>query len=252
MFKSKKLISMLLAVAMVCSANICGVVAESVDYSMLPDAKISELSGIPLDELDTLKKLPNFEELINDYIPMCMDVKTNYKKVDQNTSAARMPSSAWNTIKGKIYKGNILISRDQSSAWGLFNHGHAAIAYDRDTTVEALGTKSGPSNSYNSNWWADLVQVRLYMENVTSGDTVQNAAGNFAYNSLKNIPYETLASCSNTKTLNCATLVWHAYNSTGVVLDKYLGYTCIPKTLVEDKKLSLKEQYNWAGGEHTW
>jgi len=164
-------------------------------------------------------------------------------------NTGKMSDNQWSVMKSNAKKGDILVSKDQSTLW--VNHGHAALVYsDGSLTVEHTG--EGKSNVYNITRWKDRETMRIYYPSGTSTTTRGNAA-NYAYNKLRGWEYGALAKCDNSKKLNCATLVWKAYKSIGVTLQKTSGGSCRPKCFVEGSaKTVYKTNANWGGGAHTW
>lgn len=74
------------------------------------------------------------------------------------------------------------------------------------------------------------------------------AAAEYAYNNLRGMSYAALAVRDSTYALNCATLVWRAYNSgVGTTLG-YSGSTVLPRNLAEGPgNMTIKIHANWSG-----
>ncbi len=166
-----------------------------------------------------------------------------------STNKDPMSSSQWAYMKSKADKGDILVSKDSKTFF--VNHGHAAIvSKSRELTVEHTG--NGESSQYNIDRWAKRWSMRDYYPTRTYQETRDKAA-DYACNNLRGWKYSALPSCTNSRRLNCATLVWKAYHSQNVDLQKTWIGGCVPKCFVTGKcKTTYWAGVNWPGGTHSW
>jgi len=166
-----------------------------------------------------------------------------------STNKYPMSSSQWSYMKNKADKGDILVSKDSTTFF--VNHGHAAIvSASKLRTVEHTG--DGKSDEYNIDRWAKRWTMRDYYPSGTSQFTRDKAA-DYAYSKLRGWKYSALPGCKNSKKLNCATLVWKAYHSQSVDLQKTWIGGCVPKCFVTGKcKTTYWAGVNWSGGTHSW
>jgi uncharacterized protein YycO len=170
-------------------------------------------------------------------------------KQSSGTNEEPMTYDQYTYMKEKADKGDILVTKDQSTL-GV-NHGHAAIVYeDSAYTVEHTG--EGTSDKYSIYRWRNRYTMRDYYPTGTTATTRAKAA-NYAYSNLTGWEYSALPSCTNSSKLNCATLVWKAFNYAGVTLQKTGAGGCTPICFVEGSPgTTYWSGVNWSGGEHTW
>lgn len=131
------------------------------------------------------------------------------------------------------------------------------MGYDNGTlyvkTVEHRGPKGGYTystmfNTMFSNHWRECNTMRVYD---VANTTAMYNAGKYAYNNLTGKTYNFIAS-KGADEVNCATLVYKAYRSQGILLENPASATVIPKDIVNDSDVILRANSEWAGGEHTW
>lgn len=130
-------------------------------------------------------------------------------------------------------KGDVMYSK----AWTGINHGHSAIYYTKDRVVHAPGTGQ-KSRSESANNRIGL-KNGIQLQSVSTSQTNRNKAANYAYNNLRNKPYD-LAFANNKKTiskLNCSGLVWNAYKkSVNIDLDSNGGPGVYPSNIRDSSK----------------
>lgn len=149
-------------------------------------------------------------------------------------------------------KGDILISATNTSqVAGVINyrHGHAAIVYDNENIIQAIGPGAKSRKSTLSGFGA-AEKVRLYEVDSATKDIASKAA-DYASVSLINKDYDVDASATSKDALNCATLVWQAYKNQDISLKKYF-YTVTPASLTEDTKTDAVGNINWPGDEDSF
>ncbi|MDT3424990.1 uncharacterized protein YycO [Paenibacillus forsythiae] len=219
---------------------------------------LSAYTGISVSELKKLKKEHGdlnkyfgFETVKN----AAADTQQSKEVVinSDGDGSSKMTSSDWSYMLGKADKGDILVSKDQTTyvLWVIgVNHGHAAIVYtDSARTVEALGDPYN-SDDYDISRWSNRYTMRDYYPVGTS--SFRESAANYAYNNLRGKPYKATANRTDTEYLQCANLVWQAYKSQNYVLDYAPAGWATPMTFVQDTDLSLWAGVNWSTGAHTW
>ncbi|MBR6772906.1 MAG: hypothetical protein IKM29_05925, partial [Clostridia bacterium] len=77
-----------------------------------------------------------------------------------------------------------------------------------------------------------------------SDTTIMSNAANYAYNNLQMLRYNPIAP-RNGDRVNCATLVWKAYNSQGVNIVDSTSGTILPREFDSSSKLSWVRATNW-------
>ena len=234
------------------------------DPSTLPGyfEGFAEFTGLSIDQLKEVYK--NYGELGKhfgvdvDYSKLAK-TKNDELSASATTSGKKMAASDFSYMKGKVDKGDIIVSKDQ---WSVFiNHGHAAIAVQTDTSTKYVvhHTGSGKSKKANFDDLAEVYTMRLYYTNGVTG-TTRRAAADYALNKLKDWSYDALADINSTTYVNCATLVWKALKSQGIkhetryipIAQYYTVETVWPKDFVTDSKTTMWAQVNWSGDSKKW
>ncbi len=153
-------------------------------------------------------------------------------------------------------KGDVLISATNVSGFNwldfsfYFRHGHAAIVYSEDEIIHCwgAGTVSDLTTLLD---FGEAEQVRLYTVSGVSDEEAAQVA-DYAKNHLLGIPYSFAADAFSTNTLNCTTIVYHAYaNETDVALNKIL-YTVSPESFVQDGRTLCLGNISWQGDPHSF
>lgn len=131
-------------------------------------------------------------------------------------------------------KGDLFVS----PASTLFiDHGHTGIFYSTKTIVEAPGVGKKSRSALAANITVGKGAVKQY---VKASQTNRNKAANYAYNSMRNKPYNT--SFANNKyvpasSYNCSQLVWGAYKrTTSIDLDSNGGPGVYPYNIKDSSK----------------
>jgi uncharacterized protein YycO len=263
----KKLSVLALVVVMLISAAVPTFAEDKADESNTDPQTLettAEEMGVPVSDLEELVKqypdmdLERFKESyieaasFDDVLPETRDYGSGYYNGPSMTRAQSL------YIRAAARKGDILVTPDSLSV--VWAHGHAGIVtneaggVDNKKTVEALG--SGElSRECDLSRWGSRYHVRLYEPSSSEGKKKKIAAANYAYNNLRNKPYDALASV-NSQALNCSTLVYKAYRSQGVALKTVtlpvdtlrglvLRTTVVPKTHTQDPALYCKNNVNW-------
>lgn len=147
-------------------------------------------------------------------------------EVRPNTSSSGGSGTA--TLGSGRYKGDVFYS----PASTLFvNHGHSGIFYTTATIVHAPGSgqvsRSGSASAMN-------VASGAQKQYVTASQTERNTAANYAYNNLRDRPYNSNFAFNrkNSNEVNCSQLVWLAYRETsGRDLDSNAGTGVYPANI---------------------
>lgn len=147
-------------------------------------------------------------------------------EVRPNTSSSGGSGTA--TLGSGRYKGDVFYS----PASTLFvNHGHSGIFYTTATIVHAPGSgqvsRSGSASAMN-------VASGAQKQYVMASQTERNTAANYAYNNLRDRPYNSNFAFNrkNSNEVNCSQLVWLAYRETsGRDLDSNAGTGVYPANI---------------------
>ncbi|WP_010096257.1 YiiX/YebB-like N1pC/P60 family cysteine hydrolase [Ornithinibacillus scapharcae] len=155
-----------------------------------------------------------------------IELESNKNTIQNNSSPNQAPGKA-------KYKGDVMYSK----AWTGINHGHSAIYYTTTTVVHAPGPgkKSKAESAYNKIGLKNGIK----MQYVKTTQTNRNKAANYAYNNLRNKPYDLnfAANKLTTSRLNCSGLVWFAYEkSVGINLDGNGGPGVYPSNIRDSSK----------------
>lgn len=184
-----------------------------------------------------------------------------------------MTDSLWNEVKGKASAADILITRDCTTL--NIDHGHAALACGDGKTVEHYGPKiGGLKGATGLSVYADMETVwrhcktlRIYECNQVKNDNPKNGDDalskkivDYAKNNLVGWQYAIHANRRNGIYVNCATLIWKAYNANGIEFqgywaDSFIGGTFLPSDYVIENsdKLTMKYTLGWGHSEpYVW
>lgn len=249
----RKILCLFLTLALSFSLSISAFASEINNYSAMSNAEISELSGIPVEDLIEARDVygDEFDAVIADYINSTVHIdhetRAAQPKVlaDADTSTSyisksRISDTNWEFMKEKFKKGQILITDDATTLG--YNHGHAAILYSTTNTVEHLGKNTTTySGYYDVSWWQSFDTIKSF--NYSDADIMSSAA-NYAYNNLRGKEYNVIADRTSSK-VNCATLVWKAYNSQGVNIVDSTSGTVKPQDFDTSSKISWVRSVGW-------
>ncbi len=136
-----------------------------------------------------------------------------------------MPAAQWNALKKVAEPSDILVTKDCTSA--TINHGHSALVYDEETTIEHYGPKdiiegaTGYSDTQDMEYfWRHCKSCRLYEVSEAKDNDLSEDIVKYAEDNLRGLGYAPLARL-DVKAVNCATIIWKAYNSVGIDLNGY-------------------------------
>lgn len=202
-------------------------------------------SEIELKNLD-LSTCYDVEQAERDLINGMRDVEEVHLESIQSNGGGgdnKMTIEQWDSIKSEATKGNILLTKDQVTLG--YNHGHAAIVYQNcKKIIEAPGV-GNLSTERDIDAWENFYTCKLMYPASPDFETRKSAA-DMAKEKYVGWEYAIAPSRSSTKYLNCATLVWRAYNDVGVVLGYANADTVTPRNLLEGGGLiTIKVEANW-------
>lgn len=133
----------------------------------------------------------------------------------QNNSNARSSSAPNQRLGQANNRGDVFYS----VAWTGINHGHSGIFYTKASVIHAPGPGRNSRQESSNNFLGRKGGTQLQSVNTTQ--TNRNRAADFAYNHLRNRPYDVLFASNKTTTarLNCSSLVWNAYMRSSAKID---------------------------------
>lgn len=226
--------------------NVNVVLAQEQEKGKEPEyyQAISEFVGRSISELKELeRKNGDLEKFLG------LEVNATMAADSSSNPYQPMSSSQWKTMMNASQKGDVLITRDNGK--GGITYGHAGIVYkDNAITVEHLGGAS-LSTAVNYETWKSHYTMRVYYPSEAAIGKRYNA-GNYAFNNLQGKPYQEYPAKDNPNKVNCATLVWQAYNSQGINLPITGLNSCTPLVFVTSGKFTLRKGVNWPGSASTW
>lgn len=249
----RKALCLVLTLLLTLSLNVSALASEVNNYSMMSNEEISYVSGIPVEDLIEAREVygEEFNSVIADYINSTVyidhEVRAQQPKVlsDAETgtsyiSESRISDPNWEFMKETFKKGQILITDDATTLG--YSHGHAAILYSTTHTVEHLGKNTTTySGYYDVSWWQSFDTIKSFNY---SDDDIMSAAADYAYDNLRGKEYNVIADRTSSK-VNCATLVWKAYNSEGVNIVNSTSGTVKPQDFDTSSKLSWVRSVGW-------
>lgn len=207
--------------------------------------EISDMFNIGIKELRELQESGNYDEVITFLFSAAFDLPTTVDGTSSRSGGGEDPNApaiGISTIQFYTLPGDIHIT-PQSSTWGL-RHGHAALAVSNTLNLETYGGDD-LSSVRSNNGWGNYNSYALYY--VTSLTVSQiNTAVNYGRSNLQGLEYSGLATVS-AKKVNCASLIWKAFNDSGVITLDYLwGLPYAPKLITDAKQTDWVIRYNWA------
>ncbi len=153
-------------------------------------------------------------------------------------------------------KGDILISATNVSGFDVldfgfyFRHGHAAILYSEDEIIHCRGA-GNVSELAPLEAFGEVEQVRLYtVSGVSDADAA--AVADYAKENLLEIPYTFIADIFSIDTLNCTTIIYHAYLNEADVRLNNLLHTVSPESFVQDEKTLCLGNIGWQGDANSF
>lgn len=249
----RKVLGLILATMVILSLSVPAYASEVTNYSTMNNEEISQLSGIPVEDLIEAREVygDDFNDVVADYIASKVyvdhEARAQQPKVlaDAETgtsyvSKSRISDANWEFMKEKFRKGQILITDDATTLG--YSHGHAAILVSSTNTVEHLGKNTTTySGYYDVSWWQTFDTIKSF--NYSDKD-VMSAAADYAYENLQGKEYNVIADRTSSK-VNCATLVWKAYNSEGVNIVNSTSGTVKPEDFDTSTKISWVRSVGW-------
>ena len=249
----QKIVCFILAIMMIATLGVTAFADETPNYASMSNKSLSEITGLSIKELNDTREMygDEFNDAISNYIkhivhidyeerarqPIIVeDYETGTRQVLQNRNFCE----GWELLSARFKRGQIIIT-DEGDKWG-FDHGHAAILYSTTETIEHRGYSDRVSGKYDVTWWGEYYTAIKTLK--YSDQLVMNSAAIYAFNNLQNRQYSPIAP-RRASVVNCATLVWQAYDSTGVnVVDSTTG-TVLPKYYDTSSKLTPVYSIGW-------
>lgn len=249
----RKVLCLFLALALTFSVNTYAFASGIDEYSTMSNSEISQLTGIPVEDLIEAREVygDEFSVVIADYINSAVHIDHEARAQQPRVladaasgssyiSKSRISNEHWEFMEETFRKGQILITDDATTLG--YSHGHAAIMYSTTHTVEHLGKNTTAySGYYNVSWWQSFDTIKSFNY---SDDQVMNDAADYAYNYLQGKEYNVIADRTSNK-VNCATLVWKAYNSEGVNIVNSTSGTVKPQDFDTSTKISWVRSVGW-------
>lgn len=208
----KKVIStvlaMTLAAAMLCTGAVAVSEEQSADMQSTVDLQqLIEQSGLTDEEVAEAQEIYGDElpEVLEEYAAQADGVQPRFTP---------MGSYDWQQLEKTFGAGVILLSKDESFLGA--RHGHAAICYNHTEIVEhpGLGELSRRIKIADTKWNQKGAVATLLPRNITDRQRIE--ASNYAAANLVGWQYDVRAPRASTDRMNCATLVWKAYNAIGI------------------------------------
>lgn len=229
---------------------------------------LSQYTGLSVEELkDIEKNNVDLAEMFGVYVEGANGGYSTYSSTDPSDDVVPMTQTQYNNLLNTLVDGDIMVTKDSWTV--IVNHGHSCMVDDvyKYTSgpsvyvIEAFGPDT-LSDRYKlgdlHNHWRNYNRVRVYYPTNTT-TTVRNNAATYAWENLQDKKYDALADVNSSTYLNCATLVWKAYKSQNVDLQKSFmavsnvyWYTVYPNDFVTDPNNTCRLKVNWSGGDHTW
>ena len=186
--------------------------------------EVSRLTGFTVEDLEKYKE--SLGDQFNAEVERLIGYSLEYNSVDRNSLANRniqtLTSGKGNGNGKKIpFKiedyaqvGDIHVT-SESQTYG-FRHGHAALAIDKYTNLETYGgnDKSGIKKSNKWQRYTSYALLRMKASSVIYNKRM--IAVEYAKSNLQGLKYNAL-SATNSKTVNCASLITKAYKESGVL-----------------------------------
>lgn len=152
----------------------------------------------------------------------------------------KISNDGWDFMKEKFTKGQILVTDDAKTLG--YSHGHSAILVNSTHTVEHLGSNTTKySGYYDVSWWQTFDTIKSFNYN---NSTIMRKAADYAKSNLQNKRYNFMADRTSSR-VNCATLVWKAYNSQGVNIVNSTSGTVKPSDFDKSRNLNWVRSIGW-------
>lgn len=176
------------------------------DYSALTNEELVLLLNSTEEEIIEAREIygDNFDNVVSEYLNS--DVAL--------ASFGPMGTYEWTNLSATFNTGVIIVSKDQST---ILRHGHAALCYTSTDIIEHPGSGELSHRVTAESAFRNLGAVATFLP--TGVTTQQKAqAAYYANNNLIGWEYSVIAPRNSTELMNCATLVWKAYNYAGVTI----------------------------------
>lgn len=147
-----------------------------------------------------------------------------------------------------LQPGDIILTLSTHSAG--WRHGHAALVLDESTTLESMVWGTNSDYGQIENWRSYSNFAVLRVKNITP--ELQQQVKEYACNSLYDVPYHLSAGFIGTKApepedpqfgVQCAYLVWYAWNHFGYDLDSDGGCLVTANDILHSDLLEIVQIY---------
>ncbi len=195
--------------------------------------------------------LADFEEYLELREPSTAPMQ-NARAVTTIDLNYNMPELQWNSLLRIIQPSDILVTKDCMTL--DLDHGHAALACGDGMTVEHRGPRNvgipgatGESEHLDmAAVWRHCQSCRLYeVPEIDDDDDTKENIVDYAIDNLIGWNYLLTANIESESNLNCATLVWKAYESEDITLGHILSFTVIPSDFVECNDFDMIFSTGW-------
>lgn len=221
------------------------------NYFAMDEKELAALIGTDVSDVRNMKVEygDDFNATIQWYLDSTRDLRLSSKNGN-----ARVTNSEWNSFSAATSKGSIIISKD--GTFSSYRHGHAALCYLNSGStfdvVEHPGTGERSLRQAASVSFSEATTLASFMpKNVTTQQ--KNNATSYAASELTGWRYSALAGRGSTSYLNCATLVWKAYDYAGVSVcaDDDSTITVLPMQY-DDTRYTTRQYANSAYLNTSW
>lgn len=164
-----------------------------------------------------------------------------------------MSSDNWYALDALAREGasDILLTKDCSTI--EINHGHTALVYGNGMNVEHMGPKNNPEIPCATGYsqyvsmgrvWIHCKTCRLYEVPEARDNGIEEDIAEYARAYLTGKSYEILADVNDSNKVNCATLIWQAYNANGISLN-HSANTCDPRDFILNNRFDMIFTLGW-------
>ena len=208
---------------------------QNYNYNVLEKYTVEEIAeklNVSVNDINEIKNEENFNEII------LTSLEIAETSQDENYTN-RSSSVGISNIRRYVMPGDIHITPINKT--NGVRHGHAALAFDAYNNIEIQG-EGYRSAKLTNNGWGNYPAYRLYRTNLSALDATVVAIN--ASRELLGLEYYGLANVYNDD-VNCATLVWKAFNNEGLTLEHNGVLPYAPKTITLSSKVDWVISFGW-------
>ena len=209
----KRLTSLLLALIMCFALSVTAFAEENTaNYWEMNEESLAALVGTDVADIKNMKEVygEDFNETIQWYLEATRDLRVNSSRVDVRVSD-------WSSFSSVTNTGSIILSKD--GTFSSYRHGHAALCYiNSGSTFDVVEHPGVGQRSVRQGANISFAGATTLASFIPKNATTQQKASAVSYadSNLVGWSYSALASRGSSTYLNCATLVWKAYDAAGV------------------------------------